>query len=274
MGMTSLNVVDRDLKSQTIGLIAFDTPKSIITRFLVTGMVAAFNGQAASSYFFAPPQTQIDTLFKKHRPAPIGNRYMDLNYNYENDLHNFQLQNPLTNDKGSLRKIDEMIGSLAAKPSLLFFMFTQTQQDDVWRELKFLHTKYSSPLVVAMYSNLFSRAPANPLPACIDYAMQINETPNLGCKATPFRSKAVNPTSMPAGQHPIYVPEEFTVDPATDLYISSTPKSTQMTLAEVDAELYDLRGFDAQRAAPDKVKTLLKRRQELTGNNKRPSFMS
>lgn len=266
MGETGINIIDRDLRSQSITMIGFAAPhKSLMTRLLMTGMRNAFN-QNMNSFFFAPPHSSVDSVFKKHMPAPKNSLFVGLSYSHEGDLGSYELQNPLTNtNDGSIRRFDSALSSLTNKPNFIFFMFTQLQVPAVWTELKFLQSRRSVPLIIAVAADLTAHFGA--LPPALDSVMQLSET-QAGVRVTSIRTKT-SPTPMPMTYF-----EDFDLDATTDLYVPCKPKPAQLTLAEVDAELYDLRGFDAQRDNSDKVKDLMKRRHELTGTNKRPSFMS
>lgn len=253
--------LDREMGNPSFGLIGFSSPRAHAMRFIMWTMKNAFLTHGWKSHVFIPASQVILDIFNQHCPSHNGNQQAVVNYNHENSLANYKLQNPLSSDKQSLQQFYEAID--AVKPNMVAFMFTKNPSDSVLQEMKFLHSKRSMTILAAVDTDLNARDKKIALPSEIDFAAQLSDA-NGGGRLAAFKSSTGS--TLPI--------EEFEKDPKSGLFISAKPSAAQLTIAEVDAQLYDLRAFDAQQSNPDKVKDLLKRRQELTGTNKRPSFMS
>jgi len=279
---TGVTAIDREISAQTFGLIGFEGGKTCISKLLMT-IVKNASLSGNNCLLFLPPNSYVDNIYCTQKPKITGDpgfkaaNWIEKTYNYESDLNTFHFQNPLDGSSGSVKRFDSAIGSMK-DPHLVMFLFTNMPSDTALFEMRWLQSKYTFAMIAALPGNLFNRNWNVQLPKAIKYAMQFEEVTNQnGSKEGPVRIKPFfapsNPMPMPPTGHPTYTPDDLELD-ANDFYVQAKPKPTRMTLAEVDAQLYDLRGFDAQAQNLTLLNELMARRHELTKTTKRPAFMS
>lgn len=276
MPITGIPLLDKEIAPGTFGLIGCDSkiPLHAAARMLTTvGYGGWFQQPAAKTFLFLPGDTAANNTYnsiKKAGSARNGSFWMYASFDYTNYLHKYEEANPLGTTIGSLRRFNDMLANNWSGDGIqiIGFLFSQTQPETVWKEMKYLHIQYPKVAILcACMRDQKDPLPAMQASAAIDYVMEMEllQT-NLRMKTSWSRRASGSPT----GQW-----EEYELDAAGLTLQHAKNNVSQLGLSEVTGQLYDLRSYQQQNDPKNsgRIKELLARYKELSGTA-RPKFMN
>ena len=239
----------------------YTTARSDVAQLFLTIAKKAIDF-GVGSLVLMPRSTPISQRVDKVLQSPSSINKVTVDYNLGADLENYEQTTPLKT--GSFKRIHDHIKSVPNPHQVLFLLFRDTLSKESVGELRQLYYSFAGVLHFA--------TPIAIPDAYIDASFEFHNQGKLanGPNATGVMIKTIKHFNN-AKPSPSY--EMLETDAEGNWFSLTTRRPDEITLEEVLSTLYDLKTYELQRENHDKVRIMLDRYKQLTGQS-RPKFMN